>query len=534
MRYLSRAVTLSALIALVVLSNSGFTFERAQPAASGPQSIEMEVRTDGESIVWSYAQYYDFYTCLKPVGAGEPTWCIDEAWSGDVSGNAFVWVDFDGLNGLGLETGDPLPLPEVPGDNNHTSLSGDRLVWTNRVDPFGPTRILTVALSDPHTVEEVVSVETGVGEQVFRPAISGDRVLWGVATVDGEDYGWELWTTLIGGQPQLLLSGPTLEPLHGYDLHGKTVTYGLHDQVFVLDIDAPDLIRQISSWGSKPSTDGRYVFWSDWPLFYEPHEDRVLGYDLETNSYIGAEIGESSQIKSIWTSDGVVAWMERDGTTELVQSRPIKEILPSAPQPDPGTTSPDWLYFDRTGHYLSSGFKNFWVRSGGLPVFGYPMTTEYEEFNVDLGEFRTVQYTERQRFEYHPAYAGSPYETSLGRLGYADAERRGLLEHEAFQPVADPGTPGVEYVAATGHTMQGRFRDYWHRYGLDFGDAGISYRESLALFGYPISQEFVDPDTGLVTQYFERAVFEYHPDHREPYDVLLRRLGAEAIHEREW
>jgi spore germination protein len=57
----------------------------------------------------------------------------------------------------------------------------------------------------------------------------------------------------------------------------------------------------------------------------------------------------------------------------------------------------------------------------------------------------------------------------------------------------------------------------------------VPYRESLALFGFPISEEFVDPDTGLVTQYFERAVFEYHPDNPAPYTILLRRLGAERL-----
>jgi spore germination protein len=193
-----------------------------------------------------------------------------------------------------------------------------------------------------------------------------------------------------------------------------------------------------------------------------------------------------------------------------------------------------WQRCDRTGHYLSYGFKDFWLNSGGLPVFGYPLTTEYDELNRDLGEYRTVQYTERQRYEYHPAYAGSPYETLLGRLGAADADRRGLDDHAAFAPVDNPASSGGDYFAATGHTLSGPFRDYWHSHGLEFGDAGVSYRESLALFGYPISEEFVDPDTGLTTQYFERAVFEYHPDNPDPYKVLLRRLGADRLHMYGW
>ncbi|MBX6342459.1 MAG: peptidoglycan hydrolase, partial [Thermomicrobiaceae bacterium] len=74
----------------------------------------------------------------------------------------------------------------------------------------------------------------------------------------------------------------------------------------------------------------------------------------------------------------------------------------------------------------------------------------------------------------------------------------------------------------------------WHSHGLEFGDRGISSRESLALFGYPISEEFRDPQTGLTVQYFERAVFEYHPANPEPYKVLLRLLGTQAVRDRGW
>lgn len=50
----------------------------------------------------------------------------------------------------------------------------------------------------------------------------------------------------------------------------------------------------------------------------------------------------------------------------------------------------------------------------------------------------------------------------------------------------------------------------------------------LAIFGYPISEEFVEGD--LVVQYFERARFEWHPGAwPERYDVLLGRLGVERL-----
>ena len=65
------------------------------------------------------------------------------------------------------------------------------------------------------------------------------------------------------------------------------------------------------------------------------------------------------------------------------------------------------------------------------------------------------------------------------------------------------------------------------------GDPGVSVRESLALFGYPVSEE--SQQNGATVQYFERAVFEYHPDYAgTPYTVLLRQVGDDELHARGW
>jgi spore germination protein len=204
------------------------------------------------------------------------------------------------------------------------------------------------------------------------------------------------------------------------------------------------------------------------------------------------------------------------------------------PFPTAGTGK---LYFDETGHSLAYGFKNFWETSGGLPVFGYPLTEEFSELNPDTNLTYTVQYFERQRFEYHPENKGTPYEVLLGRLGVADAQKRGLTSNTAFKslPANTKLANGCEYFAPTGHTACGSFLTYWSSHGLSFGDGGISYRESLALFGYPISEPFVDPSTELTVQYFERARFEYHPENAgTQYDVLLGLLGTDAVRAKGW
>ncbi len=174
-----------------------------------------------------------------------------------------------------------------------------------------------------------------------------------------------------------------------------------------------------------------------------------------------------------------------------------------------------------TGHDVAGRFQTFYDQSGGLPVFGYALSGPVYDNNV------FVQYFERQRFEYHPENAGTPYEVLLGRLGVDDAQAKGLLSTAPFQPDAGPQTDTSDctFVSATSHWLCRGFRDYWNSHGLEFGDAGVSYRESLALFGYPISDEYVDPSTGNTVQYFERARFEYHPGNPSPYKVELGLLG---------
>lgn len=76
------------------------------------------------------------------------------------------------------------------------------------------------------------------------------------------------------------------------------------------------------------------------------------------------------------------------------------------------------VYFPQTGHTLSKQFLSYWQKSGGLAVYGYPISEEVVEKAQD-GRSYTVQYFERNRFELHPEVAGTPYEVQLGLLGAA-------------------------------------------------------------------------------------------------------------------
>jgi hypothetical protein len=289
--------------------------------------------------------------------------------------------------------------------------------------------------------------------------------------------------------------------------------------------------------GSGFAFDGRYIFhaFGFEPVTPLPDLKQVVAYDLDTNSMF------TVLRAPYWTlvaGDGTVAWAQGSNPVSI-HAIVVTDAFPAARVPDDRAPNRAYSYHPETGHYLQFGFRAYWVDNGGLPVFGYPLTEEYRELNQDTGAWYTVQFTERQRFEWHPEYAGTPYEVLLGRLGFEQAAQAGLLDDEPFRFRGDDEGPdaGCTYYRETGHYACDAFVFYWREYGLDLGDPGISYRESLALFGYAISEPFTttnaDGDT-VYTQYFERAVFELHPENPLEYRVLLRRLGAEALVERGW
>ncbi|MCS7293891.1 MAG: N-acetylmuramoyl-L-alanine amidase [Dehalococcoidia bacterium] len=120
-----------------------------------------------------------------------------------------------------------------------------------------------------------------------------------------------------------------------------------------------------------------------------------------------------------------------------------------------------------------------------------------------------------------------------------------VVGHQELSPTSCPGTLMADFVLPyrrgdggkmadgkwfpeTGHFVGGGFWQFWSQFG------------GLAVFGLPLTDELEedvpcsDPKCRRagqkhVVQYFERAVFEWHPGvWPDRYDVLLRRIGAEV------
>ncbi|WP_152541158.1 hypothetical protein [Kallotenue papyrolyticum] len=185
------------------------------------------------------------------------------------------------------------------------------------------------------------------------------------------------------------------------------------------------------------------------------------------------------------------------------------------------------LCFTETEFCLTSTFKEYWQQNGGLMVFGFPITSDEYEPNNDLKRVFLTQWLERNRFELHLENE-PPYHVLLGRLGVERLQQLGI-DWQTL-PKANPSDP--HYFPQTGQAISFEsFWQYWRTHGLELGDRGISERESLALFGYPISPARMETNSSgdtVLTQWFERARFEWHPNNPEPYKVLLGLLGREV------
>jgi WD40 repeat protein len=190
------------------------------------------------------------------------------------------------------------------------------------------------------------------------------------------------------------------------------------------------------------------------------------------------------------------------------------------------TTDQAWLYteqpesqsgyrtFPETGKTVQGVFLWYWERRGGLAQQGYPISAEMQEKSDTDGKTYTVQYFERSVFELHVENDADNIVllSLLGNFRYRAKYPNGA-------PNQQPNTEaGSRLFPETGKRVGGVFLDYWLKNG------------GLAQQGYPVSDEFTEVSDlngkPYKVQYFERAVFEHHPENQAPYNVLLSQLGT--------
>jgi hypothetical protein len=179
----------------------------------------------------------------------------------------------------------------------------------------------------------------------------------------------------------------------------------------------------------------------------------------------------------------------------------------------PTATASASRLFPQTGHTVQGAFLDYWDQHGGVAQFGYPLIEEVSAISPLDGRSYMVQYFERAEFEAHPENQ-PPYDILLSQLGRFRYQAR--YPTGALNQHPNPDAP-LTY-SATGHTIGGAVRRYWESHG------------GLATLGYPLSDEFQESSDldgrSYIVQYFERAVLEYHPENKPPYDVLPAQIGT--------
>lgn len=249
---------------------------------------------------------------------------------------------------------------------------------------------------------------------------------------------------------------------------------------------------------------------SVWSLAPLPLTTTVGGELLAT-----AVTGETGQV---WTVG--YSFIARDGKhymnglTLSGASAPCKRKPFGPPLSLPGWEEEERL-FPETAGSIKGIFRKYWEENGGLSQFGYPISGEIGEVSDLNGKLYTVQYFERAVIEYHPEYNTiPPFGVLLSQLG--------TLQYRAKYPGGAPAqtpntTAGSVLFAETEKRLGGLFLKYWQQNG------GVMQQ------GYPISDEFVEVSNldgkPYTVQYFERAVFERHPENQPPYNILLSQLG---------
>jgi uncharacterized protein YkwD len=108
-------------------------------------------------------------------------------------------------------------------------------------------------------------------------------------------------------------------------------------------------------------------------------------------------------------------------------------------------------YFAATGHALGGGFYTYWQKNGGLPLFGLPLSEEFNENGL------TVQWFERARFEYHPELAGTGKAiqlTHLGSMAYGSQSNRTAPSAPVASPASYQAAPSVNLNSDESYLLQ--------------------------------------------------------------------------------
>lgn len=579
-------------------------------------------RSDGASVVWTAADQALYAGNLSDNSIEDLPATPGTRREVAVWGDIVVWTDgrafgpTEPLNNdiymLNRATRQEFPITENDADQNHPATNGKVIVWQDSRDAGAPQFNTDIYGYDIAAKKEFVIANSANSDLV--PSISGNIVVW------------------ISQSPQNRAS------VMGYDLTTKrtfTIASPTNPSVdggFVL-LASPTIWGNIVTWVRNEYPQG--------PGY--PIRSGIYGYDIATQQAFTVVDDDQAIRLSPAVSGNRLVWVEyskaqaSDGRRDIMGATLSGVTVAPIELPAP-STKPTSRTFPETGKTVTGKFLDYWMKHGGLPQQGFPISEVMDEVSDLDGKSYTVQYFERAVFEEHPENQ-PPYDVLLSQLGLfefkekhpepqrpnpAEGMIKGRLSYPsefipslAIYAIPTDGSkqyrsirtwansteytiegvpPGTYYVVAyiadspnnflnmaytkaaqcqrdnptssgcndhtlvpvtvgyretvegiwptdwsneikwpetpttspeatmchnfeeTGRLVCGSFLQYWYYHG------------GLAQQGYPISlpmTEVSDLDGKEYTvQYFERAVFEMHPENAPPFDVLLSQLGT--------
>lgn len=99
-------------------------------------------------------------------------------------------------------------------------------------------------------------------------------------------------------------------------------------------------------------------------------------------------------------------------------------------------------FFPETGHWLSGGFYDYFMKDGeaeGIYQYGYPISEEFHDTGLGV----TVQWFERARFEHQPDIANNDQDVVLGLVG-RELVASLVIDESELMNFFEPATPPTE------------------------------------------------------------------------------------------
>ena len=159
-------------------------------------------------------------------------------------------------------------------------------------------------------------------------------------------------------------------------------------------------------------------------------------------------------------------------------------------------------FFPETGHSVSDAFlEKYTSIPNGEEIYGFPITGAFDDETSGF----LIQYFEKARFELHP-------EAPVDLL--VQITHLGEFLYEAGEPIPELSNfSSCKTFPETPYKVCYNFLDFFEANG------------GVTQFGFPISG--FEIHDGWISQYFQRACFEWHPERPAGEKVFVSNLGIQ-------